>query len=130
MNKKEIAQAVAERLVLSPSLVEGIVDAVHEEIVEAMARGERVTFWNFGRWELKTTAARVGREFKTGKSVVIPERNKVCFTASPNLVAAVEDAMKTLCRSGTRETKGDAVRNGCRPFFAHAGFAPERRPPV
>ena len=91
MNKKEIAQAVAERLVLSPSLVEGIVDAVHEEIVEAMARGERVTFWN-----LKTTAARVGREFKTGKSVVIPERNKVCFTASPNLVAAVEDAMKTL----------------------------------
>ncbi|MFR3028554.1 MAG: HU family DNA-binding protein [Sutterella wadsworthensis] len=73
----------------------GIVD-VHEEIVEAMARGERVTFWNFGRWELKTTAARVGREFKTGKSVVIPERNKVCFTASPNLVAAVEDAMKTL----------------------------------
>ena len=37
MNKKEIAQAVAERLVLSPSLVEGIVDAVHEEIVEAMA---------------------------------------------------------------------------------------------
>ena len=69
MNKKEIAQAVAERLVLSPSLVEGIVDAVHEEIVEAMARG---------------------------KSVVIPERNKVCFTASPNLVAAVEDAMKTL----------------------------------
>ena len=68
MNKKEIAQAVAERLVLSPSLVEGIVDA----------------------------AARVGREFKTGKSVVIPERNKVCFTASPNLVAAVEDAMKTL----------------------------------
>ena len=85
MNKKEIAQAVAERLVLSPSLVEGIVDAVHEEIVEAMARGERVTFWNFGRWE-----------FKTGKSVVIPERNKVCFTASPNLVAAVEDAMKTL----------------------------------
>ena len=93
MNKKEIAQAVAERLVLSPSLVEGIVDAVHEE---AMARGERVTFWNFGRWELKTTAARVGREFKTGKSVVIPERNKVCFTASPNLVAAVEDAMKTL----------------------------------
>ena len=80
MNKKEIAQAVAERLVLSPSLVEGIVDAVHEEIVEAMARGERVTFWNFGRWELKTTAA----------------RNKVCFTASPNLVAAVEDAMKTL----------------------------------
>ena len=96
MNKKEIAQAVAERLVLSPSLVEGIVDAVHEEIVEAMARGERVTFWNFGRWELKTTAAPVGREFKTGKSVVIPERNKVCFTASPNLVAAVEDAMKTL----------------------------------
>ena len=37
MNKKEIAQAVAERLVLSPSLVEGIVDAVHEEIVEALS---------------------------------------------------------------------------------------------
>ena len=70
MNKKEIAQAVAERLVLSPSLVEGIVDAVHEEIVEAMARGERVTFWNFGRWELKTTAARVGREFKTGTELL------------------------------------------------------------
>ena len=96
MNKKEIAQAVAERLVLSPSLVEGIVDAVHEETVEAMARGERVTLWNFGRWELKTTAARVGRDFKTGKAVVIQERNKGCFTASPNLVAAVEDAMKTL----------------------------------
>lgn len=53
MNKKEVTQAVADRLVLSPSLVEEIVDAVQAEIVGALARGERVTFWNFGRWEVR-----------------------------------------------------------------------------
>lgn len=35
MNKKEVTQAVADRLVLSPSLVEEIVDAVQAEIVGA-----------------------------------------------------------------------------------------------
>lgn len=96
MNKKEVTQAVADRLALSPSLVEEIVDAVNDEIVEALARGKRVTFWNFGRWEVKETAARVGREFHTGSTVVIPPRTKVAFTASPNLMEAVEEARKAL----------------------------------
>ena len=92
MNKKEVTQAVADRLVLSPSLVEEIVDAVQAEIVGALARGERVTFWNFGRWEARETAARVGREFHTGNAVVIPARSKVAFTASPNFMEAVVEA--------------------------------------
>lgn len=94
MNKKEVTQAVADRLVLSPSLVEEIVDAVQAEIVGALARGERVTFWNFGRWEVRETAARVGREFHTGNAVVIPARSKVAFTASPNFMEAVVEARK------------------------------------
>lgn len=92
MNKKEVTQAVADRLVLSPSLVEEIVDAVQAEIVGALARGERVTFWNFGRWEVRETAARVGCEFHTGNAVVIPARSKVAFTASPNFMEAVVEA--------------------------------------
>ena len=92
MNKKEVTQAVADRLVLSPSLVEEIVDAVQAEIVGALARGERVTFWNFDRWEVRETAARVGREFHTGNAVVIPARSKVAFTASPNFMEAVVEA--------------------------------------
>lgn len=92
MNKKEVTQAVADRLVLSPSLVKEIVDAVQAEIVGALARGERVTFWNFGRWEVRETAARVGREFHTGNAVVIPARSKVAFTASPNFMEAVVEA--------------------------------------
>ena len=93
MNKKEVTQAVADRLALSPSQVEEIVDAVNDEIVGALARGKRVTFWNFGRWEVKETAA---REFHTGNTVVIPPRSKVAFTASPNLMEAVEEARKAL----------------------------------
>ena len=85
MNKKEISQAVADRLLMPLSQVESIVDAVNAEIIEALARNERVTFWNFGRWEMKQSAARVGREFQTGKAVIIPERVKVSFTPSPNL---------------------------------------------
>ena len=45
---------------------------------------------------MKETAARVGREFHTGNTVVIPPRSKVAFTASPNLMEAVEEARKAL----------------------------------
>ena len=99
-----------------------------EEIVDAMARGERVTFWN---WPLEPRLPPLASvvNSRPASLLVIPER-KGRFTASPNLVApSKERHLEDARRSGTRETKRDAVRNGCRPF-AYAGFAPERRPPV
>ena len=53
MNKRDLAAAVANKLNMSCSEMESIMDAVNETIVEALVNGDHVTMWNFGRYEMK-----------------------------------------------------------------------------
>lgn len=90
MNKRDLAAAVANKLNMSCSEMESIMDAVNETIVEALVNGDHVTMWNFGRYEMKHQAARVGRSFATGETLTIPEGDKIIFTVSPKLQATLD----------------------------------------
>ena len=55
------------------------VNAILDEIVAAMARGDRVELRDFGAFVVKVRAARVGRNPKTGAQVHVPARVTAAF---------------------------------------------------
>ena len=70
MTKSELIQRLAER---NPHLLqrdaERIVATILEEIIAALAHGERVELRGFGAFSIKRRAARTGRNPRTGEAV-------------------------------------------------------------
>jgi integration host factor subunit beta len=62
--------------------VERVVDAVLDEIVTALARGDRVELRGFGSFSPKIRGGRIGRIPKTGAPVHVPEKNIPYFRPS------------------------------------------------
>ena len=82
MIRSELIQKVSEE---NPHLyqrdVEKIVNAIFEEIIEAMADGDRVELRGFGAFSVKQREARVGRNPRTGESVQVEEKHVPFFKA-------------------------------------------------
>ena len=72
MIKSELVTRIAS---VNPHLyqrdVENIVNAILDEIVEALARGDRVELRGFGAFSVKARPARVGRNPRTGEHVPV-----------------------------------------------------------
>lgn len=75
MIRSELVQKIADE---NPHLyqrdVERIVSTIFEEIIEAMARGDRVELRGFGAFSVKKRDARVGRNPRTGESVQVEQK--------------------------------------------------------
>jgi len=80
MIRSELIQIVAEE---NPHLyqrdVERIVNTIFEEIIEAMARGDRVELRGFGAFSVKKRDARTGRNPRTGEAVHVGEKHVPFF---------------------------------------------------
>ena len=80
MIKSEMIERIAERI---PHLykrdVEHIVDAILEEVVVALSRGDRVELRGFGAFSVKSRRARTGRNPRTGEQVTVPEKHVPFF---------------------------------------------------
>ncbi len=80
MIKSELVQIIAER---NPHLyqrdVEHVVNAILEEIVSALAQGDRVELRGFGAFSVKSRPARIGRNPRTGESVHVDEKHVPFF---------------------------------------------------
>ena len=75
MIKSELVQIVASRnshLYLRD--VERIVDAIFDEIVEALGEGARAEFRGFGSFSVKHRPPRAGRNPRTGERVDVSEK--------------------------------------------------------
>ena len=62
-----------------------LVDAVLDEIVAALAHGDRVELRRFGSFSVKVREGRVGRNPKTGATIHLPERKLPAFRQSIEL---------------------------------------------
>ncbi|RDW14135.1 integration host factor subunit beta [Paracoccus thiocyanatus] len=80
MIRSELIQKISEE---NPHLfqrdVERIVNTVFEEIIDAMARGDRVELRGFGAFSVKKRDSRQGRNPRTGETVSVEEKHVPFF---------------------------------------------------
>lgn len=79
MNTSDLADAVASAANLSKADARKAVDAAFAAITEAATRGEEVSLNGFGKFKVKETAAREGRNPATGAVIKIPAKTTVKF---------------------------------------------------
>jgi DNA-binding protein HU-beta len=89
MNKTELINAVAEKADLSKKDAEAAVSATIDAITTALNGGEKVQLVGFGSFEVKSRAARVGRNPKTKETIQIPASKNPVFKAGKALKDAV-----------------------------------------
>lgn len=82
MIRSELIQKIADE---NPHLyqrdVEKIVNTIFDEIIEALASGDRVELRGFGAFSVKQRGARIGRNPRTGESVHVDEKHVPFFKA-------------------------------------------------
>ena len=90
MNKTELIDAVAKKGELTKKDAEKAVNTVLDAVTDALAAGEKIQIVNFGTSEVKTRAARTGRNPKTGEAMEIAASKTPAFTAGKGLKDAVK----------------------------------------
>lgn len=85
MNKAELINAVAEKTGLSKKDTEAVVSASIEVITASLAEGEKVQLVGFGSFEVKSRAARIGRNPRTKEEIKIPASKLPVFKAGKAL---------------------------------------------
>lgn len=92
MIRSELVQKLSEE---NPHLfqrdVERIVNSIFEEIIDAMANGDRVELRGFGAFSVKKRDARIGRNPRTGESVSVEEKHVPFFKAGKLLRDRLND---------------------------------------
>ncbi len=80
MIRSELVQKIADE---NPHLyqkdVERIVGTIFDEIINAMAAGDRVELRGFGAFSVKKRKARLGRNPRTGEAVDVAEKHVAFF---------------------------------------------------
>jgi DNA-binding protein HU-beta len=89
MNTSELVAKLAETHSVTKAQAKSIVDDVLKGIVDAAASGAEVSLPGFGKFKVKETAARDGRNPSTGAAIKIAASKKLTFTPAK----AVKDTL-------------------------------------
>ena len=89
MNKSELIDAIAAAADLSKADAGRALDATIEAISGALKKGDTVSLVGFGTFQVKTRAAREGRNPQTGATIKIAEAKVPGFKAGKALKDAV-----------------------------------------
>lgn len=85
MNKTELVDSMAEKSGLSKKDSEKALSALIESVEEALVNNDKVQLVGFGSFEVKTRAARKGRNPQTMEEIDIPESKVPAFKAGKDL---------------------------------------------
>lgn len=80
MNNSDLAESVAASHGLTKTAARELVDAIFVEIAQAASNGEEISLNGFGKFKVKETAAREGRNPSTGATIQIAAAKKLTFT--------------------------------------------------
>lgn len=89
MNKKELVLDVCDRVDMSESEVEAVIDEVFASIEKELVKGNQVKLLGFGVFYKKDRAPRVGTNPSTHENIEIPGSATVCFRPSKFLKESV-----------------------------------------
>lgn len=79
MNTADLAETIANGHGLTKTDARKIVDAVFEAIADAAAKGDEISLNAFGKFKIKDTPAREGRNPSTGATIQIAASRKLTF---------------------------------------------------
>jgi DNA-binding protein HU-beta len=82
MNNAELAEQIAEANDITKTAARKIVDDVFAAVAGAVAGGKEVSINGFGKFKVKSTPAREGRNPATGEKIKIKAAKKLSFTAA------------------------------------------------
>lgn len=85
LNKKILAEVVSEKHNLTKKEANEIVDLVFDTMAVSLKKGDKVDITGFGKFEVKTRAARTGINPQTKETIQIPESKVPGFKASKSL---------------------------------------------
>jgi DNA-binding protein HU-beta len=85
----EIAEKIGAAHELTKAQAKAIVDAVFSEIATAAASGSETSISGFGKFKVKESPAREGRNPATGETLKIAASKKLTFTPAK----AIKDAL-------------------------------------
>ena len=85
MNNTELAEGIAASHGLTKTDAKKLVDGVFTAIGDAAARGDEIAINGFGKFKVKATAAREGRNPATGEAITIKASKKLTFTPAKSI---------------------------------------------
>ena len=80
MNNSDLADTLAAANDLSKADARKLVDGVFAAITDAAAKGEEISLNGFGKFKVKDSPAREGRNPATGETIQIAAAKKLAFT--------------------------------------------------
>jgi len=89
MNKSDLIAAVAAKTGETKKNAEASINAVVDVIAETLAKGDKIQLVGFGSFEVRSRAARKGRNPQTGKEMKIAAKKAPVFKAGKALKDAV-----------------------------------------
>ena len=85
INRADLAEQIYQQVGLPSKDAEALVLSIINHIVDALLAGEPVKLAGFGVFSIVERKEMLGRNIKTGSSVVIPKRHVVVFKPSNKL---------------------------------------------
>jgi DNA-binding protein HU-beta len=85
MNNSDLADTLASANDLTKADARKLVDGVFAAIADAAAKGEEVSLNGFGKFKVKDSPAREGRNPSTGATIQIAASKKLTFVAAKGI---------------------------------------------
>jgi len=79
ITKRELVQRIAEKTGVQQINAKEVIQSFLDEIINELAKGNRLEFRDFGVFEPKSKVHRVARNPRTGEKVEVPEKTTVKF---------------------------------------------------
>lgn len=89
-NKADLIYVIANKANISKGDAGVALDAVLEEITEALKKGERVSISGFGTFSVGSRTARTGRNPQTGATIQIPASKSPKFKPGKALKESIQ----------------------------------------
>ena len=91
MTKQDIVRTISERLDLPKAKAQEALQTTFDALITALVKEGRVELRNFGVFQIKRRAGRVGRNPRTGDVVNVPPRCFVSFKPGKEMDARVRE---------------------------------------
>lgn len=91
LTKAQFAQLLFEQIGLNKRESKDMVDAFFDLVCASLVEGQDVKISGFGNFQIRTKAARPGRNPRTGELIPIEARRVVTFHASHKLKESIQD---------------------------------------